>query len=1041
MGKNKTKKSWALLLVIVMLFSVFQPLGNMAETAEAAAKITFDNVSDDGEDKISLTDERTFEAVVKLSEGTTKKQAEKLAKEVKWSLYRSKGIMDTEWYPYQFKGGALSKWKVFDSKTPFFSYKTTVVKKSGSYALKLTLKNKYMFGADGIDSRPRYVRSTMLDYVGDYKLSAKTAKGKLLGSVTVRVNPYDSYRLNSEFAKELKEAEKYVAGRSDMYAEVRSMGKSTNGYDMPYIIISDSKNSVDNWEGMVDKMEENPQYYIDQVKAGKLDYRIPILYSNVHADENPGADAPMNFIWDLVKSDKTDNKLTYNYITGFTEAGKKQLEKEMKDGQVHWSSLITKLENGPTGVGFIQEGKGRSDVVDLEKWYTMETVSVDVKDLLSKVFFIIVPEENVDARTLNLRHNGNGFDLNRDNMFQTQVETQNMTKMIAHWNPSLFAEFHGFISGFQIEPCSPTHEPNIDWDLFIEHGIAAGEAFGAAAIANNDQFNSFRMPMRDYLTEDGKGNPFWMYPWDDMSSCYTPQYALLHGAISFTIEVPEGNEDGTRALEYGMMSESKYVADNRETIFLNQLEVWNRGVKGIDADSVRPYYVDRYDHEGAEADIFRPRYEENGSFFPEYYVIPVDNKNQQDIDAAYEMQEHLLRNGIKVSKLTKDTVVNDVTYKAGSFVVDMHQAKRNVANNILYDGILILGWDDLYSEPITAFSQSRGFDMDIITKKGAFNGMLTELTAAEKGKTLFEGVEGKYVVVSNNSVDAVRAVNTLLKKGLGVGYITEHGENKGDFVVSFANFQKIKDNFVLQAKGVEELPTARLLEKATVYVGGKQASFHQTKDGKNFGMKDYQDMDNPPYNWDLFAYGEQLGFTLTRDLKKADIIVGNQPLSDAEVKAVKKGKPYLAAGTETLDGVKSILKGFDWSVGHPYWMEDALAHIEYVESSMVTDKYVQENDTIMYGYGGGYITKVPEKAKVLIRVTEEDPLEGFMLKDSLDAYKGSIQAIEYKDGKLDLTVFANTLTNKTHQQDDYRYASNAIYQRVMGKICTAKDLK
>lgn len=1041
MGKNRSKKSWAILLAAVMLISLLAPFGIKAPKAEAAAKMTFENVSDDGEDKISLTDERTFEAVLKLSKGTTKKQAEKLAKEAKWSLYRSKGIQDTKWYPYQFKGGALSKWKIFNSKKAFFSAKTTAVKKDGVYALKLTLKNKYMFGADGIDSRPRYVRSTMLDYVGDYKLSVKDAKGKELGSTTVRVNPYDSYRLNSEFAKELLEAEKYASGRNDMYAEVRSMGTSTNGYDMPYIVIADSKKSIDNWEGMVEKMEENPQAYIDQVKSGSLDYRIPVLYSNVHADENPGADAPMNFIWDIIKSDKTDNKLTYKYITGLTEAGKKQLEKEMKNEKVHWSSLITKLENGPTGVGFIQEGKGKSDVVDLEKWYTMETVTLDVKEALEHIFFIVVPEENVDARTLNIRHNGNGFDLNRDNMFQTQVETRNMTSMIDHWNPSLFIELHGFVSAFQIEPCSPTHEPNIDWDLFIEHGLAAGEAFGAAAISNNDQFNSFRMPIRDYLTEDGKGNPFWMYPWDDMSSCYTPQYALLHGSISFTIEVPEGNEAGTKALEYGLIGEAKYVSDHSEEIFLNQLEVYRRGVEGIDADSVRPYYVDRYDKEGAEADIFRPRYEENNNFFPEYYVIPVDNENQQDIDSAYEIQEHLIRNGIKVSKLTADTEVNGKTYKAGSFVVDMHQAKRNVANNILYDGVLILGWDDLYSEPITAFSQSRGFDMDIITKAGAFDGKLKTLAKAEAGKTLFEGVEGKYVVISNNSVDAVRAVNTLLNKGLGVGYITAHGEDKANFVVSWNNFQKIRNDFVLQAKGIEKLPTARLLKKATLYVGGKQASFQTTDDGKKFGMKDYKDMDNPPYNWDLFAYGKQMGFELTRSISKADMIVGNQPLTSKELKAVKDGKPYLAAGTETLDGVKSILKGFDWGVGHPYWMEDALAHIEYIEPSVVTDKYVMEKDTIMYGYGGGYITKVPKDAKVLIRVTNEDPLEGFMLKDSLAKYKGSIQAIEYRNGKLDLTVFANTLTNKTHQQDDYRYASNAVYQRVMGKICTANDLK
>ena len=108
---------------------------------------------------------------------------------------------------------------------------------------------------------------------------------------------------------------------------------------------------------------------------------------------------------------------------------------------------------------------------------------------------------------------------------------------------------------------------------------------------------------------------------------------------------------------------------------------------------------------------------------------------------------------------------------------------------------------------------------------------------------------------------------------------------------------------------------------------------------------------------------------------------------------------------------------------------------------MVTDKYVQENDTIMYGYGGHYISKVPKGAKVLIKVTKEDPMEGFMKASSLKKYKGSVQAIEYKKGKLDVTVFANTLTNKCHQQDDYRYASNTIFKHMLGATCTTENLK
>lgn len=1044
--KKTQMKLGSLLMAVLMVVSLLAPMGK-AQVAEAATtpKISFSNVSDEGMNQISLTDERTFEATVKLAKGTTSKQAKALAKEAAWSLSRTKGIMSTEDYPNQYLGGKLKEWKTFFNNEAFFyGMKTTSFKKNGAYYLKLTFKNHYFYdGIDGIDGRKRsQVRSTMLSFVGDFKLRVTNKKGKKLGETTVRVNPYDSYRVNSQYEKELIQASDYAAKRSDLYTEVRNMGTTSKGYNMPYILISDSKATLTNWEELCDKMLENPDAVIEDVKNDKVDYKIPVLYSNVHADETPGADAPMNFIWDIVKSDKTNNKIKFQYIKGFKEEGKAQLEKEMAAGGNQWSELFKALKNGPTGVGFIQDGKGTSDVVDMEKYYEIETVELDVQEALKKVFFIVVPEENGDARTVNTRNNGNGFDLNRDNMYQTQQETRYMTSMIAHWNPSLFLEFHGFVGGFQIEPCTPPHEPNIDWDLFVENGIAAGEAFGNGAICNNAQFNSFRMPARDYFYKKANAEAAdWNnYVWDDMSSSYTPQYALLHGCVSFTIEVPEGNEAGTKALEYGCIAEAKYAVDNAKAIFLNQLEVYSRGVNGIDSDETRKYFVDHFDNAGAEADTMRPKYAENNSFFPEYYVIPVDMDNQQDTDSAYEVEEHLFRNGVKVSVLTDDVTLNGKTYKAGSFVVDMHQAKRNVANNVLYSGVTLENWVDLYSEPITSFSQTRGFDMDVITTPNAFKGKLETLKHSVEGTTLFEGVKNRYVVISNNSVDAIKAVNTLLADGRGVAYV-EKGTYKGDFVVTYKNFLKVKNDFVLQAKGVKNLPEAKMITKqATVFVAGEQNPFMYGE----YSLKNYFNIGNSGFNWDRFAYGKQMGFNLTTDASKADIIVSSQALEDADLELVKNGKPLLVTGYEyyfdSLADVKALLPDFEYGYGYGA-MEDALAHIEYVGESMVTDKYVAENDTIMYGFGGHFISKVPEGANVLIKATKDHLLEGFMCATSLDDFLGSIQAFEYNKNGLDLTVFANTLVNKCHQQDDYRYASNTIFSKVLGEAATADTLR
>ena len=68
------------------------------------------------------------------------------------------------------------------------------------------------------------------------------------------------------------------------------------------------------------------------------------------------------------------------------------------------------------------------------------------------------------------------------------------------------------------------------------------------------------------------------------------------------------------------------------------------------------------------------------------YVIPVDAASQRDPADAYAMGRFLLRNGVRVSSLDTDTAVGGVTYRAGSLVVDMHQAKRNYANAVLWEG-------------------------------------------------------------------------------------------------------------------------------------------------------------------------------------------------------------------------------------------------------------------------------------------------------------------------------------------------------------------
>ena len=55
--------------------------------------------------------------------------------------------------------------------------------------------------------------------------------------------------------------------------------------------------------------------------------------------------------------------------------------------------------------------------------------------------------------------------------------------MINDWNPVVFAELHGYMTEFLVEPCTPPHEPNLEYDLLVKNFALGSEAFGTAAWA------------------------------------------------------------------------------------------------------------------------------------------------------------------------------------------------------------------------------------------------------------------------------------------------------------------------------------------------------------------------------------------------------------------------------------------------------------------------------------------------------------------------------------------------------------------------------
>ena len=967
----------------------------------------------------------------------------------------SRPYVNEELFPYAYAGGDLNSWMIEGKdEHQFTDIKLTANEKNGKAVLDVSFHvNNYFYSTNRRTgettpdySVPHVNGSYYIDLCGYFDLTAKNS-GKAIGSAPVKVAPYENFNTMWEIYKEL-DTIAANGTKNGLYVERFSMGQSTAGRDMPYLIVADSKASVTKWLALAERAETEPDAVLADIKSGKLDeIRVPVMYSNIHPDEVAATDGVLDFA-KMITSEKS---IDYKTLTGFTAAGEKELKEEMGPVGAEGSVAVPDLvKDTASYLGYLSaDNNGKSGKVDLEKYYTVKSNTVNVKDeLLSDVFFVLVPEENVDGRTYLTRHSTNGYDLNRDNSFQTTSETANMQQLIGTFNPISLAEFHGRVQSFQCEPCDPPHEPNFEYDLLANHLITGGEALGIAAVANNDGYNSYVIPQRDYLTYTGSGTEtYWEDPWDDMSTSYTPQFAMLQGTVAYTVELPAYNDDTAQAAQYGILGNAAYVAAEKLSYLESQVTIFQRGVKNFNSDAfelVGQWLCDQNDVEGAEMDLFRPEYTgkgQNGNFYPECYIIPLDGENQTNLQAASDMMEWLTRNDVKVNVTEKPFTYDGVTYPAGTMIVSMYQAKRSVANGALYDGTLINSWTILYSEGITSFNETRGFDMVTVAEPAAYKTISAvcgspmdhdDALAYTKGLTsYFAGEKDKDVIISNASEDSTAAVNELLKAGKTVGMVTS-GDCMGDFICSYADYQTVAGKYLLSATGVDKTSVkAKIITKSpTVYVPGTPA---ESEKGFVYAPQISQ---SASWNYDTAAMN-LMGFTTTSDMAKADAAAGASKLDSAAKTAVKNGLSYIGYSYSAASSASDLIAGVEYT--ELDGAMDCLTPVVYPNKTLVNASYIADGDGILYAYGLGYFSQIPAGAAVLVKSDKtRTPTEGFVPTNTAEraagfkAYmNGGVQGFAYKENGMNVVLFANSLTHKVHQRDEYAYISNFLFSSVL----------
>jgi hypothetical protein len=391
----------------------------------------------------------------------------------------------------------------------------------------------------------------------------------------------------------------------------------------------------------------------------------------------------------------------------------------------------------------------------------------ETKSILESNILIFNVVQNPDGRVDATRFNGEGIDLNRDFITQSQPETKETVELIKEWNPMVFLDTHGYVKNYGpnlqglIEPCTPPHNPNYEYDLYNKWAFGQAEAMEAEIMADKasytgslyqDKMNGVYVPQRD----DAAG-------WDDYPPIFTPMYAMYHGAYGHTLEAPTNDWDGVRWMYNAIMGALNFATENKQDMITDQIEMFKRGIN--------------FDH---------PFHDEG--FFPKAYILPVD---EQDPTVTNKAVNHLLNNDIEVVEATKAFKTDGKNYPKGTYLIQMDQAKAGLANTMLWDGEDIS--DDtpaMYDISAWSLPELWGFEavatqtsVDVTSKK--VNQMNGQGSIIGKGPFL----------IPNSSVKAINLVNTLLQQGVPLkrdaegNFYTEAAANKISAAVKVSGLQ------------------------------------------------------------------------------------------------------------------------------------------------------------------------------------------------------------------------------------------------------------
>ncbi|MCL1809027.1 MAG: dockerin type I domain-containing protein [Clostridiales bacterium] len=869
----------------------------------------------------------------------------------------------------------------------------------------------------GVVTPNRAAGDAIIANTGSWELEAVYGAASL-AKTEIRMAQYDAFKTTDEVDAYARSvigvigADGGVFGSKGRFLRFESIGKTYLGRDLWMAVVSNSEASINEYETVTRPlMLENPQKLIDMIKNKEPGYdklKVPLSFSSMHGEEILGSDICMTMIDKMLNED----------VVKFTKIKTEDTQRRLP------------TNTGYSGRGWTEEKAGAG----------YDDITFVVDEFLDQFIMTFLFTANPDGRAQVNRSPGYNYDPNVDVSFMASSENRANARNIARWDPLIQIDYHGYYDTFIIDGYTPPYAPSLEYDLIDKYWVRAINSLGHSMIGKAP-YNKFSNMKNDCIFE-----------WDCGANFYTATFAMLYGALGTTLEFPHATQDSVDAGMSGTFGYMKFCMDNRDEMYLDKLENKRRGVENIDAESANNAFVninkeidDIKDQLSFGATlpervvIGRPSAGEGKSFFPEYYVIPIDPDMQKGPGVALEFLKMVSDLKVKVGATTEPVTVDGVNYPAGTYVIDMRHGNRGVAHSLIYEGYDASIYPVMYSRLVCAYPDLRGFDCHAVYEAGAFSGVVNDLSGSlAKLESSIPGADA-YVMVKNKDLDAIRLINRILN-GDGEayivnGYIGMLGAVPGDFIVKRQDFvsavnegeNKAAGPIALYVNGADAgntLPdnVVKAVKPRIGLAGGTgQQPAHM------LGLMEFEDYVMCGTN---SAYPDA---NVYLNFNASNTAMANHIMAEGIPVVVQRGATFL----------NSILDSGNRITFASFSGGEALALGSYAADSYLTANH--ENINSMYISSGSFLRELPGFMKPLATVSTEDGFfrAGYWYSASGTAaaqanLKGShfaaagVYTMPSTGKAIPMAVFTDNIPSNIQNHVAYHIAGNALLNFASG---------